>query len=639
MTRNIYIENMPLEQALTLFMDRVESCGWFNRESEEVALLDALGRYTAEPVFAKRSSPHYTASAMDGIAVMAASTFGATEKNPVRIPRSEVLIVDTGDYVPRNYDAVVMIEDVNFSGDFVELIKPAAPWQHIRSVGEDLVEQDMIVPSLNRIGPFELASFRTAALDKINVIKQPRVAIIPTGTELVEVGHENMAPGQIIESNSRMLAAICEEWGFHAQRQPIVVDDRDLIRQAVSQAEQYADLIVICSGSSAGQEDYTAAIVQELGQLIVHGLATRPGKPAILGIINNKPVIGVPGYPISAQLIFNLFARPLLYKKIGQSPPPPELMECTISRKLASSAGLDEFVNVNIARISDRIVAFPLSRGAGLSSILVKSDGVIRIPRGIEGLDAGAPCLVSITRSRPKIENSLVCLGSHDMTIDFLIDILIRNNDIRLVSTNVGSMGGIMSLRRQETHCAGLHLLDYDSGEYNISYLQKYLPQQNLLLVNLAQRHQGLVVKKGNPLQINGLQDIARPEVRYINRQNGSGTRLLLDYLLMKEKISPAQINGYNREEYTHLAVAAAVKNDACDTGLAIFASAKIMNLDFVPIEVERYDLCILPDLMTAQQLESILAAINNPQFKNRAQEFGGYEFGQTGTIIYEQHS
>jgi molybdenum cofactor synthesis domain-containing protein len=637
MPRNIYIENMPLERALSLFMDKVDACGWFNWDSEEVNLLDSLGRWTAEPVFAKRSSPHYTASAMDGVAVKAASTFGATEINPVTIPCGEALVVDTGDYVPRGYDAVIMIEDVNFSDETIQLIKPAAPWQHIRSVGEDLVEQDMIVPSLTKIGPFELASFRTAALDKVKVIRQPVVAIIPTGTELVEDGQENMPPGQIIESNSRMLAALCEQWGFKAQRQAIVVDDRDLIRQAVVQAKQYADLVIICSGSSAGQEDYTSSIVQELGQLIVHGLATRPGKPAILGIIGNKPVIGVPGYPISAQLIFSLFARPLLYKKIGQPLPLPETMECTTSRKIASSAGLDEFINVNIARISDRMVAFPLSRGAGLSSILVKSDGVLCIPRGVEGLEAGSKCLVNITRSRQVINNSLICLGSHDMSIDFLTDILIKDSGIRLVSTNVGSMGGIMSLRQCETHCAGIHLLDYNSGEYNVSYLQKYLPNQKLLLVNLVKRQQGLVVKKGNPLQIKDLRDITRPDIRYINRQKGAGTRLLLDYLLMKEKINPSEVNGYNREEYTHLAVASSVKNDACDTGMAIYGSAKVMNLDFIPIEIERYDLCMMPDLMTTGQLESILAAINSPQFKARAQEFGGYELGQSGQILYEQ--
>jgi putative molybdopterin biosynthesis protein len=574
---------------------------------------------------------------MDGIAVQAASTYYASETSPAYLAQDAILVVDTGDYVPPEYDAVIMIEDVNFINNQVQIIKPAVPWQHIRSIGEDLVEQDMIVPSLTLIGPYELAAFRTASIDKLQVIKKPVVAIIPTGTELVEAGHENMPPGEIVESNSLMLAALCQEWGAEARRHSIVIDDKDLIRLAVLEAAQEADLIAICSGSSAGQEDYTSTVVQELGHLIVHGLATRPGKPAVLGIIDAKPVIGVPGYPISAQLIFSLFARPLLYKKIGQEPPEPVSITCTLSRKLASQAGVDEFVNVNVANIAGRSIAYPLNRGAGLSSILVKSDGVVHIPRGIEGLEAGALCPVTLTRSSQVVDHSMMCIGSHDLSIDFLIDVLQKKHNIRLVSTNAGSMGGIMSLVRRETHCAGLHLLDYDNGDYNVSYLDKYLPHEKVLLINLVKRQQGLVVKKGNPMHIQGLQDLTRPEVRYINRQRGSGTRLLLDYLFKREKINWHAINGFNREEYTHLAVAASVKNDACDTGLAIYASAKVMNLDFIPIEVERYDLCILPDLMSQLQLDALLAAIRSPDFKARAKDFGGYELDQSGLKIYER--
>jgi putative molybdopterin biosynthesis protein len=573
---------------------------------------------------------------MDGIAVQAAFTYHASEVNPINLAPHEILMVDTGDYVPPEYDAVIMIEDVNFINDQVQIIKPAVPWQNVRSIGEDLVEQDMIVPSLSLIGPYELASFKTASVKRVQVIKKPIVAIIPTGTELIETGNENMTPGQIVESNGTMLAALCQEWGAVALRHEIVIDNKELIRQAVAEASKKADLIVICSGSSAGREDYTSSIVQEMGHMIVHGLATRPGKPAILGLIDNKPVIGVPGYPISAQLIFSLFARPILYKKMGQELPEIPSMECSISRKLPSHAGVDEFVNVNVARISGQAIAYPLNRGAGLSSILVKSDGVVHIPRGNEGLDAGSICRVNLKRSPQVIDNTLMCLGSHDMSIDFLIDILQREQGLRMVSTNVGSMGGIMSLSRRETHCAGLHLLDYESGDYNVSYLKKYLPQEKLLLINLVKRHQGLIVKKGNPLHIKGIKDLSRPEIRFINRQKGAGTRILLDYLLNRENLSSSDINGYNREEYTHLAVASSVKNDGCDTGLAIFASAKVMNLDFIPIEVERYDLCILPDLLSKKQLNALLDAIHSPQFRARITDFGGYELDLSGQTIYE---
>jgi len=637
LTRNIYIENTPLETAKTVFWNEIEKCGWFRLEAEIIDVTDALGRWVADPVLAKRSAPHYLASAMDGIAVKASATFPANESNPVTLPMADVLVVDTGDYIPPEYDAVIMIEDVNFIGDQAQIIKPAVPWQHVRSIGEDLVEQDMILPSHTRISPFEMASFKTSSVQKLRVIKKPIVAIIPTGTELVENGYDDMPPGEIVESNSLMLAGLVQEWGGDPRRHPIVVDDQSLIRQAVIEAEREADLIIVCSGSSAGREDYTAAIIGELGRLIVHGLATRPGKPAILGIINDKPVIGVPGYPVSAALIFSLFAKPLIFGRLGQEVLPDEQLECTISRKFPSHAGVDEFVHVNAAQVGNRFIAYPLSRGAGISSILVKSDGQICIPRGSEGLEAGTPCQVSLRRPSRIIANTLVHIGSHDLSIDFLIDILLKKSGLRMVSTNAGSMGGLMSLRRRETHCAGLHLLDYETGDYNRSYLDKYLPGEKIMLVNLVHRQQGLIVQPGNPMGIKGLEDLIRPEVRYINRQNGAGTRLLLDYLLGLKNIDPQSVNGYNREEYTHLAVAAAVKNNASDTGMAIYAGAKIMALDFIPIATERYDLCILPELLKKSQLDALLDAIRSRQFHDRVMAFGGYALDQSGQILLER--
>lgn len=638
MERNIYIENMPLEQAFNLFMEQLEQCRYFDVGSEEVAVLAAQGRITSQAVYARRSSPHYLASAMDGIAVKAAATYAANEFNPVNLePEDEYIEVDTGDYVPPEFDAVIMIEEVNIIGSYAQIIKPAVPWQHIRSVGEDLVAHDMIVPSLYRIGPYELASFITGAVEKVAVIKQPRVAIIPTGTEMVETASEDMPPGSIIESNSRMLAGLCREWGAVPFRHEIVIDDKDLLRQAVREVKDNADMIVICSGSSAGREDYTSSIIKEFGSVLVHGIAVKPGKPAILGIIENKPVIGVPGYPVSAQLIFNLFAKPVLYRKQGLELPQADTIQASISRKTASSMGVDEFIYANLSLIKDQYVAFPLNRGAGISSILVKADGLICIERGREGLEAGQKIQATLLRPRQFIEKNLITIGSHDMAIDILADLLQKEYGIHLISSNVGSMGGIMALRRGETHFSGIHLLDLNSGEYNLSYLDRYLPDQHWMLINLVKREQGLIVKKGNPLQIKSLQDLLRPEVRYINRQRGAGTRVLFDYLLAREQIAPSAVNGYNREEYTHLAVAAAVQNNACDTGLGIFASARALGLDFIPISEERYDVCILPELIGEARLELLMKTIKSFEFAQKTKAFGGYNLELLGQIMAQQ--
>jgi molybdenum cofactor synthesis domain-containing protein len=638
MERKVYIKNTPLEQALELFLKELEDNAYFSLEKERIEVLSSLGRILASPAYARRSSPHYPASAMDGIAVWAADTYGASEINPVRLDKDKYMEVDTGDYVPQAYDAVIMIEDVNFEQGQAVIIKPAVPWQHIRSVGEDLVAMDMIAPSLTTIGPYELASFVTAAINELEVVKKPLVAIIPTGTELLDRGSDDMNPGEIVESNSKMLMALCEQWGAKAFRHEIVVDDQELLRQAVQRLKDQADMIVICSGSSAGREDYTSAVIEEAGKLLIHGIATRPGKPAILGLIDGKPVIGVPGYPISAQLVFQLFARPVLYKKQGRQIPADTMIDCRVARKIASSMGVDEFVYVNVARIKEDYLAYPLNRGAGITTSLVKADGVLHIERGQEGLEAGSRCRIVLNKPQEILDRTLVCIGSHDLSIDFLADLLQSQHKIRLVSANAGSMGGIFSMMRSECHLAGVHLLDEENGDYNITYLKKYLPDRPWILINLLHREQGLIVKKGNPFSINGIKDLSDNRIRYLNRQPGAGTRVLFDYLLRQHGISPDCINGYHREEYTHLAVAAAVKNDTADCALGVYASARALDLDFIPIVEERYDLCILPDLIKPQYLESLKQVIRSQEFRQRVSEFGGYSLVNSGDTIHSSY-
>lgn len=624
---------MPLENARELWMNHLKSIGFTIPLAETISIHNALNRITSQAVYARRSAPHYPAAAMDGIAVRAADTYGATEKSPVYIEAGKYLEVDTGDYVPDGFDAVIMIEDINFEDGQARIIQPAVPWQHIRSIGEDMVAQDLLLPSFTRIGPYELGSLITAAVDEVEVVKQPVVAIIPTGTELVDSGNDDMMPGTVVDSNSYMLSGFCRQWGAVPVRHPIVADDRELLKKAVQKMIEQADMLIICSGSSAGREDYTSEIVEELGQLLLHGLAIRPGKPAILGSIQNKPVIGVPGYPISAQLVFNLFARPALFARQGIAEPQETILDCQIARKLPSPMGVDEFVYVNCASLPQGYYAYPLNRGAGVTTSLVKSDGFIRIPRGSEGVQAGETVPVSLHRSRKIIDNTLVCIGSHDLAIDVLADLLQRRYGIRLISSNVGSMGGIMSLRRQETHMAGIHLLDPQTGDYNTSYLGRYLSGVNWKLLTLVKRQQGLIIKPGNPLNIQGLTDLTRPGVRFVNRQKGSGTRVLLDYLLARENLQPDNIYGYSHEEYTHLAVAAAVQNDSCDVGMGVYASARVLGLDFIPLVEEDYELCILPGIMRPEHEECLIDTIKSPEFIERVTSLGGYNMEGSGII------
>ncbi|MGE5416139.1 MAG: molybdopterin biosynthesis protein [Acidobacteriota bacterium] len=638
MSRKVYIDNMPLEQALAMLMDRLIAIDALGVEAEKIHVLDAQGRVTAEPVWAVKSSPHYQASAMDGIAVLASATFGASETTPVQLTKGHDFVeVDTGDPVPLEFDAVIMIEDVNYkNAETAEIIAPATPWQHVRSVGEDVVASQMMLPAGFPIGPYEIGAFLTAGVTRVNSARKPKVVIIPTGTEMVEPGAETGQAGEITESNSRVLAGLSQSWGAEPLRFAIAVDDRETLKKAVQKASEQADIVIICSGSSAGREDFTADTIAELGELLLHGLATRPGKPAILGMINGKPVIGVPGYPVSAALVFELFARPLISAKLGIAVPESDMVQAKIARKIASNMGVDEFIHVNVGRVGDDYLAFPLNRGAGITTSLVKSDGMLVIPRGTEGYQPGSIVNIRLARPREVIDRTILTIGSHDMALDYLGNIMWKGDRLRLSSTNVGSMGGIMALKRRETHFAGIHLLDTVTGEYNVSYLDKYLRGEKLLLINLVIREQGIMVKPGNPLAIKGIDDLVRPEVRFVNRQSGAGTRILLDYLLGQQSLNAEQISGYQREEYSHLAVAAAVANNTADAALGIYASAHAMNLDFIPVAEERYDLCILPELIGQEKLDAIRRAIASNEFASEVLAFGGYDLSLSGQIMWE---
>ncbi len=637
MGRRVYIDNAPLEETLKSVVARWKELESMQVKSESIDVAESRGRITAEPVRAEKSSPHYPASAMDGIAVLSSDTAGANETAPVALKRSRQFAeVDTGDPVPPEFDSVIMIEDVNFMDDgSARIIAPAVPWQHVRSVGEDLIASQMIVPTAFPIGPYEIGAMLTAGVKRVKVARQPRVAIIPTGTEIVEPGKETMIPGEITESNSRMLGGLCEEWGALPIRCDIVVDDWNLLRKAVEQALEIADIVVVCSGSSAGREDYTAGVIAELGELLMHGLAVRPGKPAIAGIIKGKPVLGVPGYPVSAALIFELLGRPLVYGALGQGLPLPDTLEARLARKLPSHMGVDEFVHVSLAPAQGGYLAFPRNRGAGATSSLVQSDGVIVIPRGLEGFQPGEKVSVKLNRSRGIIDRTLLAIGSHDLALDYLGNLLWQKYGWRLASTNVGSMGGIMALKRHETHLAGIHLLDTGSGEYNVSYLKRYLPGENMQLINLVMREQGLMVQSGNPLGIRGLGDLVQPGVRFVNRQKGSGTRILLDYLLTEQGLDRSDINGYEREEFSHLSVAAAVENRNADAALGIYAGARALGLDFVPVVQERYDICVAMDMINEDALEALRAVIADPDFQRDIAAFGGYDLEKTGQVMW----
>ena len=633
MAQEVFLSNLDLNEAISLYFKKLFP---LKTEKESIPTWDAAGRVSYEPVFAKISSPFYNSSAMDGIAAKSTITNGASERNHIILEEGkDYLVVDTGDPIPKEYDCVIMVEDlINIEKGKVAIYKSASPWQNIRPIGEDIVETQLIIPSLHIIRPVDLGSIIAGGVNEVYVYKKPVVGIIPTGTEIVEPGGE-LKVGDIIEFNSRVFAAQVAAWGGIPKRFDIVKDDYELIREAMKKAVDECDIVLINAGSSAGREDFTSRVIEELGEVCVHGVAIKPGKPVILGSISNKPVIGIPGYPVSAYFIMENICKEIIHAYIGIKPKKHQTVDAVLTRRVMSTLKYLEFVRVKLGFVGGKYIATPISRGAGATMSLVRADGIIEVSQRIEGIEAGTVVKVKLLRSVEEIKNTIVCIGSHDPIIDIIADLLhIKSGRYYLSSAHVGSMGGIMSLKSGETHISPIHLLDNDSGEYNIPYIKKYLPDKNMALIKGVKRIQGLMVPKGNPLNIKSLKDVADRGLSFVNRQRGSGTRIYLDYNLKKLNISPKNISGYEKEEFTHIGVAAIIAAGDADCGLGIYSAAKLMGLDFIALGNEEYDFAVPEEFLNLDMIKEFIRIIKTDEFKNELDKLGGYDYTGIGEII-----
>ncbi|MCQ2752070.1 MAG: molybdopterin biosynthesis protein [Coriobacteriales bacterium] len=629
-----YLKNTEVNEALNNYLEALN----LKLHAETVPVTDALNRITASAVYAKNSVPHYHASAMDGIAVMASVSFGATATTPITLSPQDYIVVDTGDPLPDQADAVIMVEDVIFKSDSladqragtcdVEIMSSVSPWSDVRQIGEDVCAGEMIVPKGTKVTPFVIASCMAAGINEIEVCKKPVVGIIPTGDEIVE-WTSNPKAGDIIDTNSSMFAGIVTNWGCCPKIYPICKDIFDEISACVVTAARECDIVLLLAGSSAGRDDLASKVIANAGRVLYHGISIKPGKPAILGLVNGKPVIGTPGYPASGVVVLDKILKPIVEKLTMANLCMDNAIQAHISENINSSLKYEETIRVKLGRVQDKVIAAPLKRGAGVVTSLVQSDGIITIPMNSEGCQAGDLVTVHTDCSKDEIANTLLMVGSHDPLIDELANIM----NAKLSSTHVGSMGAIMAAKRGLMHAGGIHLLDTVDGTYNKSYIEKFFPNGGVYLLECVSRVQGIIVAKGNPKGIKDFSDIAR--VHFINRQKGSGTRILNDYLCEKHGLNSQDIYGYDHEEFTHASLAAQIKSGSADAGMGIYSAAKMFDLDFIEICLEQYDFLIPDYAFELPQIQELLTTLQSVDFVNRLEQLGGYKLVSPGKVLY----
>ncbi len=637
MKRNIYLKTLEIPEALEIAMQNFDNSNYLQTES--IASHKALNRVLAKAVHAKHSSPPFHCAAMDGYAVLAESTFMARENKPIFLEfDKECQAVNTGNPLKNDFNALVMIEHVvqkeGENGIYIE--NPVFPYQHIRRIGEDIVATELLFAQNTQIKAWDIGALLSAGIWDIEVYKKFNVCIIPSGDEILDfMDKPNPKAGEVIESNSQLISALLEEIGCEVTRIKPVKDDMDSLKNALENAlkENY-DCVIFCAGSSAGSKDYTKSVIESMGTVLVHGIAAMPGKPSLLGKCKEKLVVGAPGYPVSTLVCIEELVIPLISWLMHKQKPLRQDIEVELTRNTVSKLGTQEFVRLAVGRVENRLVATPLSRGAGNITTVCRSQAYTSIPLHVEGVKAGQKMQAKLIADPNLLEKTIVCVGSHDNVLDLLHDELMKDG-YSFTSSHVGSSGGITALKNKACHIAGMHLFDPQTKTFNLPFLNSMLPDSELVVINLVMRHQGLIVAKSNPLKIKSLEDLKR--VRFVNRQKGSGTRILFDHKLNEANINPDEINGYGKEEFTHMAVAANVLTNTVDCGMGIQAAAKALDLDFIPLAAERYDLVIPKNYLEDARVQKVIEIINKPSFIQKIEELGGYQTTYTGKIMAEK--
>lgn len=618
-------------------------------EPERVRLDQALGRVISKTVYSGIDLPPFDRAEMDGYAVVSSDTDGASETAPLRlrvvgrvdagsayageVPNGCCVEIATGAPIPRGADAVLMVEYTSRSDGFIEVYKPVTPGENVAYAGSDLEIGEVVLRKGSTVGVREVALLASTGVREVEVYGRPKVGIISTGNEIVEPGSK-LCPGKVYDVNSHMLEAAVREAGGIPLSFGRVGDDMEAIRVGLESALNGTDLILISGGTSAGLGDVVYRAIGGLCDpgILAHGLHIKPGKPTVIAAHMGKAVIGLPGYPVSALMVFNQIVKPLIHRISMAKGKGERTLEARLTQRVNGAKGRRWFLTVHVLNgVEEK--AYPVFASSGAIGTLARADGYIVVPEDLEYIERDEMVQVRLFGDHEDKED-LVLMGSHCPALDILLEVLFEEEGISARALNVGSMGGLSSVARGECDLAGIHLLDEETMTYNAPFVRRAgLP--DWCLVKGYRRRQGIAIPKGNPKGITGLRDLIREDLIFANRNRGSGTRILTDRLLkgiaqelgIEFKNLVGKIRGYRSEFKTHSSVAAAVGQGRADLGVCVESAAAAYGLEFIPIGDEEYDFVINPASKDKRAVREFLGCLRSKKFKEMARKLKGFSF------------
>jgi len=607
--------------------------------AETRSLSAALGRVLAADMIAPVDAPPFDRSNVDGFAVRAADTIGASDGRPRRLVlNAEVIVcgvapavevrpatataIATGGVIPRGADAVVMIEHTELIEDdaapAIELRRTAASGQFVSYAGSDIARGETLLRRGTLIGSREIGMLAACGFAAVEVVRRPRVAVLSTGDELVEPGRP-LRPGGVYDSNGAIIAAAVTEAGGEPVPFGAFPDEELALELAMRNALDSCDIVVLSGGTSKGAGDLSHRIVSRLGTpgILVHGVALKPGKPLCLAVIGDKPLIVLPGFPTSAIFTFHAFVAPIIRARAGLPPEAAHRVTARVPVRIASELGREEFVLVSLVAGSDGLIAFPTGKGSGAVTAFSQADGFLAVDALASALDADTRAEVTLIGESERAPD-LVIMGSHDIALDVVVGALAeRGFSARTIA--VGSLGGVAAAGRGECDLAPVHLVDPATGIYN-----KHLLAPGLALIPGWRRMQGFVFRPGDARFEGRTAEsalktaLADATILMVNRNAGSGTRVLIDGLLCGAR--PA---GYANQPRSHNAVAAAIEQNRADWGIAIEPVARMYGLSFLPIAPEDYDFLLLEARRERPAVQAFLAALRDDATRARIRALG----------------